>query len=105
MDQPNMHYIDQLSGGDVEFEKKFIGILKSEFPEELLSYLDSIKKKDAKTAADLVHKIKHKFSILSMSESYELAVVYETALRKGNFDHHKQFLTILEQVRDFINQL
>ena len=35
MKSPNLNYIRELSGGDQNFEKKIIDIIKKEFPEEM----------------------------------------------------------------------
>ena len=42
MEQPNLSYLNSLSGGDKEFEKKLIQIIKSEFPGELKTYKHNI---------------------------------------------------------------
>ena len=35
MEQPNLEYIDKLSGDNIEFRTKLIGILKKELPQEV----------------------------------------------------------------------
>jgi hypothetical protein len=38
MEQPNLNYIDELSGDNLEFKTKLIGILKKELPKEIIGY-------------------------------------------------------------------
>ena len=105
IEQPNTKYIKELSGDDKAFEDKFISILKLEFPEEFLQYLDYIKEEKLKPAAEVVHKLKHKFNILGMENSYKLAVKYEEELKYGNAQKHREFVNILKTISDFIKTL
>ncbi|TMM56655.1 Hpt domain-containing protein [Maribacter algarum] len=102
---PNLKYIKELSGDDAAFEQKFITILKEEFPLEREAYHDHIEKNDFQMAAEIVHKLKHKFNILSLSNAYKLAVVYEEELRAGNTDRDDNLRTILNQIKDYLNTL
>ena len=38
MESPNISYLDAIAGDDQEFKKRFIDILKLEFPQEFLEY-------------------------------------------------------------------
>lgn len=105
MEQPNLDYIDNLAGGDEAFRAQFIGILKSEFPGELETYLNAYKARDHKETAQIVHKLKHKFGVLGLEQGYALAVAYEDELLKESFDKHREFLTILKQIRVFLKSL
>lgn len=102
---PNLNYIKELAGDDEVFEQKFIGILKEEFPKEFQVYVNHIKKGDLPTAADVVHKLKHKFNILSMSEAYKFAVVYEEELKVGNAKMSTEFSTILETIKNYLKTI
>jgi len=102
---PNLSYIKELSGDDTEFEQRFITILKEEFPEETRVYYDHIAKNELQMAAEIVHKLKHKFNILSLSNAYKLAVVYEEELRAGNTDKDNSLRLILDQIKEYLNTL
>ena len=105
MEQPNLTYIQQLSGGEKQFEDKLIGIIKSEFPEEKSNYLQSLKSKDYLKASEHVHKIKHKISILGLEKSYDIAGDHENNLRENNIDLKDEFETIMQVMIDFLENL
>lgn len=103
---PNLNYIKELSGADNTFEQKFIGVLQDEFPEELKTYREYVEKQgDYKAAAEMVHKLKHKFNILSMHKAYALAVTYEEELLKGNYKSHADFMPILLQIKTYLKTI
>lgn len=103
---PNLSYIKNLSGDDTVFEQKFITILKDEFPIEMQTYFDFVtKSKNYKDAAELVHKLKHKFNILSMENGYRLAVKHEEELLKKNDEFHADFMSILNQIENYLKTL
>jgi len=102
MDIPNLKYIDDLAGDDAIFRKQFITIIKEEFPQERLIYLDLIAKNQFKDTADIVHKLKHKFNILGMENSYRIAVEYEKQLLKGEKDNEAEFKAILSTIEKYI---
>jgi HPt (histidine-containing phosphotransfer) domain-containing protein len=105
MEHPNTSYIDALSGGDESFKLKLISILKEELPEEIKTYNKNIGLKYFKEAAENVHKLKHKMSILGLEASYELAVNYEENLKLGALNLREDFEAILEEMIRFINTL
>ena len=84
METPNFKYIDKISGGDPDFKKRLVRIIQEEFPQEVAEYYTYIESLKYQEASELVHKIKHKFSILGLEESYKLAVKYEKELRSQN---------------------
>lgn len=103
---PNLSYIKELSGDDTVFEQKFITILKEEFPIEKQTYLDLlIRSKNYKEAAELVHKLKHKFNILSMEKGYKLAVKHEEELLKKNEKFHSDFMSVLDQIETYLKTI
>jgi HPt (histidine-containing phosphotransfer) domain-containing protein len=102
---PNLNYIHQLSGGDEAFEKKLIDIVKLEFPQEKEVYYANYASKNFKQAADNVHKLKHKISILGLEKSYEIAVTFEKNLLEGNTNLNKQFESILNTITNYLQQL
>ncbi|WP_117885678.1 Hpt domain-containing protein [Aureibaculum luteum] len=105
MEQPNLSYINSMSGGDKPFEQKLIEIIKLEFPEEKKTYFTNFNAKDFKQIAENVHKLKHKISILGLEKSYEVAVAYENNLHDGNTDLHEEFEAILTTMTNYLELL
>ncbi len=105
MSQPNLSYIKNLSGGDTAFEAKLIGIIKTEFPVEKAVYQKNIESKNFKLAAENVHKLKHKISILGLEKSYKIAADYEDSLREHSFNGKEDFDNILETITNFLKTL
>jgi hypothetical protein len=68
MEQPNLSYINELSGDNLEFKNKIIGILKKELPDEIAVYEEEFKSGNYLEAAQSVHKLKHKISILGLDK-------------------------------------
>ncbi len=104
-EKPNLNYIKELSGGDEEFEEKMISILKKELPEEILVYKNTIKNKKFKESAEIVHKIKHKISILGLEKSYEFAVSHEKELLEGRREGNIKFIELLTIMSSFLDKL
>lgn len=102
---PNISYIIELSGDDADFQKKFITILKEEFPGEKGTYLDAVQQKDFATAVEIVHKLKHKFNILSMYDAYALAVTYELELKNNDFSNDQEFMVALNVVDSYLKTI
>jgi HPt (histidine-containing phosphotransfer) domain-containing protein len=105
MEQPNKSYIHSLSGGDTAFEQKLIDIIKKEFPEEKEVYINNIADKKYKLAADNVHKLKHKISILGLEKSYETAVAFENNLLEGSIALKDEFESILTTMTNYLQEL
>ncbi|WP_298391709.1 Hpt domain-containing protein [Flavobacterium sp.] len=105
MEQPNSNYINQLSGDNEEFKAKIIGILKRELPEEVALYQNQIKTKNYKLAAESVHKLKHKVSILGLEKSYYIAEEYEDNLKEQSTILQSEFESILKMMQDFVDKL
>ncbi|MCA0152068.1 Hpt domain-containing protein [Winogradskyella vincentii] len=105
MEQPNLSYIQSMSGGNEEFEQKLIGIIKKEFPLEKQEYRGNISAGNYKLAASNVHKLKHKISILGLERSYEVAVNYEDSLIEHKTDGQEDFEAILQIMTDFLKTL
>lgn len=105
MEQPNLSYIHSMSGGDKSFENKLIDIIKKEYPEEKAIYLENISVRNFKLAAENVHKLKHKISILGLEKSYETAVAFENNLLEGNTTLSNEFESILTTITNYLNQL
>jgi len=105
MEQPNLNYIKELSGGDIDFKKKLIEVVKTELPLEIEEYLTNIERSAYIKAAENVHKLKHKLGILGLEEGYAIAIAYETQLREGTTDLKNTFQSILSACTNFISGL
>lgn len=105
MEQPNLSYIESMSGGDKAFEQKLIDIIQKEFPQEKEVYFSNINAENFKEAAENVHKLKHKISILGLVNSYDVAVDYENNLIDGNAKRREDFESILQNMTDFLKTL
>ncbi|WP_299338984.1 Hpt domain-containing protein [uncultured Psychroserpens sp.] len=105
MEQPNLSYIHSMSGGDKSFEQKLIDIIKGEFPEEKKIYYENITAKNYKLAAENVHKLKHKISILGLEKSYETAVTFENNLLEDRTTLQDEFESILIIITNYLQQL
>jgi hypothetical protein len=105
MEQPNSDYINQLSGDNIEFKLKVITILKKELPEEVALYQNQIQSKNLKLAAESVHKLKHKISILGLEKSYYIAEDYEHNLKESTTILQSDFEEILKRMQDFVTAL
>ncbi len=105
MEQPNLSYIHNLSGGDKNFEDKLIAIIKTEFPKEKKIYYNNIKSNNFKEASENVHKLKHKISILGLEKSYEVAAEFENNLKANCTGGQNDFDIILQLITDFIDTL
>mgnify|MGYP000333145152 FL=1 len=105
MEQPNLSYIENLSGGDKSFEQKLIAIIKKEFPEEKKNYFENISASNYKLTAENVHKLKHKISILGLEKSYETAVAFENNLLEGSTKLLIEFESILTIITNYLHKL
>jgi HPt (histidine-containing phosphotransfer) domain-containing protein len=102
MENPNLEYINQLSAGNKEFEVKIITILKTELPEEIVTYQQAIETKNFKLASDCVHKLKHKVSFLGLIEGYAICEKYENALKNDETEMKIEFEEILNKMQNFV---
>ncbi|SHI84669.1 hypothetical protein [Algibacter luteus] len=102
---PNLNYIEKLSGGDLTFQEKLIGIIKTEFPEEKEIYLNNIESRNFKEASEIVHKLKHKISILGLEKSYEVAANFENSLLENRAEGKADFENILKSITNFLATL
>ncbi|GAA4900398.1 Hpt domain-containing protein [Flaviramulus aquimarinus] len=102
MEQPNLSYINKLSGGDKAFEDKLIAIIKAEYPKEKTVYMKNVECNNFKEAAENVHKLKHKISILGLEKSYEVANGFEENLKENSLAGKQDFEIILKNITDFL---
>jgi len=106
-EQPNLDYLNSLSGGDPDFERELVKILKKEFPSERDIYYTNLRKSDFQETAQIVHKLKHKISILGLEKGYTLAAELEESLKNltPNDILLKEFDALLELMDSFISGL
>ena len=104
-EKPNLLYLKEISGGDVEFEEKLLKIVKKELPDEINTYKNFLNENNFKQAAELVHKIKHKISILGLEKSYQVAIDYEEDLKQDNLNLKLEFEEILNSKICFIKTI
>ena len=105
MEQPNLNYINELSGDNLEFRTKLIGILKKELPKEIIGYSGEMENTNFLEAAQSVHKLKHKISILGLEKSYYIAEEYESNLKNNSTNLAVDFENILKIMQEFVNRL
>jgi hypothetical protein len=105
MEQPNLNYINDLSGDNLDFKNKIIGILKKELPDEIAIYSKEFINANYLLAAQSVHKLKHKISILGLEKSYYIAEEYENNLNDNSTDLTADFENILKNMQDFVSHL
>ncbi|MEO9475708.1 MAG: hypothetical protein ABJG41_09240 [Cyclobacteriaceae bacterium] len=101
--EPNLSYIKSLSKGDMVFEKQLLGVAKRELTEEIDLYTHCIENHKYEQAAEVVHKIKHKVSLLGMETSYSLVAQFEEELRVGKTRLKLDFMAILKKMTNFLN--
>jgi HPt (histidine-containing phosphotransfer) domain-containing protein len=105
MEKPDLSYLNSLSGGDKSFENKILEVIREEFPGELNEYTENVKNQKLILAAENVHKIKHKISILGLKETYGLAVKHEDLLKVSNTSLVEEFGAALNILTDYINKI
>lgn len=105
MEKPDLSYLNSLSGGDKSFENKILEVIREEFPGELNEYTENVTNQKLTSAAENVHKIKHKISILGLKETYGLAVKHEHLLKASNTSLVKDFDAALNTLTDYINKI
>ncbi|CAL2104187.1 Histidine kinase [Tenacibaculum sp. 190130A14a] len=102
MVQPNLTYIQELADGDKAFEQQLLAVIQKEFPEEKRTYFQLLEEKKYEDLAQLVHKVKHKFTILGLEEETKLASDFEEDIKTQNFDLQKKFEAVLNAISDFL---
>ncbi len=109
MEQPNLNYINNLSGDDMAFKQLIISTLKKELPLEINEYHSKIENNCFTGTAEIIHKIKHKISIMGMEKSYYLAEEFEISLKKQSVAFKEvlkvEFDEILSTMKDFVDSL
>ncbi|MEO0039037.1 MAG: hypothetical protein RIQ59_2248 [Bacteroidota bacterium] len=105
MEQPNLDYFYKIADGDQAIIDKFISILKSEFPQQLINYNENISIPNYDEASEAVHKLKHKIGILGLENAYQIAGQFEQNLRNNTLENQSEFEVILKNITNFIQKL
>lgn len=103
-EQPNLSAIQELSRGDKAFENKLLGVIKKELPLEIAAYKKNLKERDFTQTAEIVHKLKHKISILGFEKGYQTAIDYEEGILNNDFLLQNTFEQILVKMGAFIEK-
>lgn len=105
MEQPNLEYIDSLAGDDLVFRAKLIATIQRELPLEVTAYIAHVQGGDYKLAAAAVHKLKHKISVLGLTEAYTFAERFEQEVLERQMQGDEHFRNILKMMTDFADEL
>lgn len=105
MEHPNLNYIDELSGEDMVFKQKMVTIIKAELPQEIKIYKNCLGAQDYKATAEMVHKLKHKISVLGLDKSYYIAEQFEENLKEKSTVLQREFEEILSVMQKFVDDL
>lgn len=100
-----MSYINELSGDSVAFKNRIISILKAELPEEIKQYTDYKEQANYDQMYQMVHKLKHKITVLGLEKSYYIAEEYELNLKNKTTKLQSEFENILKVMQEFVIQL
>ncbi len=105
METPSLAVIKELAGGDSDFEKRLINVVKEELPNEIQAYEKSLQAINYQLTAENVHKLKHKISILGLEDSYKMAECHEENLKQSNLSHVAAFGEVLQRMAAFVKKL
>lgn len=101
-EQPSLKVIEEISDNDLDFQNNLIEILKKEFVVEVEQYKKHFESKSFNEAADCVHKLKHKISLLALEQGLITAATFEKELKKGNTELHQKFMGILNKINVYL---
>ena len=89
---------------DKDCLEKFRAVMLEELPTETEGLHMATKAQDLLAAAELVHKIKHKFALVEMKAAYQYALTYEVALKEGDSSGADTFVAYLELLHEFLGE-
>ncbi|NNE75877.1 MAG: Hpt domain-containing protein, partial [Pricia sp.] len=102
-EQPGLDYVVELVGTkDFDFEQKFVALLKAEFTSDLGEYLYHIRIDEPRAAAEIVHRIKYKLSVLGMERAFAFAEMHKERLHLGDKSFDSDFKGILKTISNFL---
>lgn len=102
METPNLSVLKEIAGDDLDFLNNLIEIIKKEFLGEVEEFNENISSKDLQKAANSVHKIKHKLSLLGLEEGLKIASDFEKQLKNNETQLHHKFLEILNKIHVYL---
>lgn len=100
--EANWSHLNMICKDDDSCMEAFRKVLKDELPKEMELYTESLASKEYKEAAMLVHKIKHKFSLVNMESAYNFSVSYEEELLDNDNVNQQTFDLYVEQLVAFL---
>jgi len=95
-------HIELICKDDTECLASFRSVMSMELPGERQLLVEAVKTQDYKLAATVVHKIKHKFSLVEMSTAYRFSVSYEKELSEGNIARQNLLDSYMDELFLFI---
>jgi hypothetical protein len=101
---PNLSYLTEIAGEDIDFEKRFIKLFKEEFLLEVGMYLRYMKEKEPRAAAEVVGKTKYKLGMLGLENSFDFANTHQENLQLGDTNLDRGFRKILKTVNQFLEE-
>ncbi|AUC86012.1 histidine kinase [Polaribacter sp. ALD11] len=102
MEIPNLDYLKEISGGDLDFENAMLSLLKLEFPAEYTVLKMNFDNNNFDEIALDIHKIKHKIGMLGMEASVDLASKCEKNIKNGNTEEYRDLVLILERINVYL---
>jgi hypothetical protein len=103
MEIPNLSFIKEIAGDDEIFQKRILEIIKTEFTEEVSLFKTNFSLKKYEDAANDVHKIKHKISLLALAQGSEKASEFEKELKEGIITSYPSFLEVLNKIHVYLS--
>jgi HPt (histidine-containing phosphotransfer) domain-containing protein len=105
LETPNLDYLKQISGGDIEFEKSMLAVLKLDFAIEYAAIQANYEKNNFEQLILDIHKIKNKIGILGMKKSLALASECEKSIKKVKKEKFDDLLLILTKINIYLNNI
>lgn len=102
METPNLSVLKEIAGEDLDFQNNLLAIIKKEFIVEVEDFKKNIALENFIKAANSVHKIKHKISLLGLEKGLEVASDFEVQLKNGNPTLHVKFLEIISKIHVYL---
>ena len=98
METPNLNYLKDIAAGDVAFEENILNLLKKELPKDYALFNENFNKKKYKEAAQNVHKMKLKISMLGLKKGLEIASDFEKDLKLNDIKLSQDFINVLKKI-------
>ncbi|WP_149276597.1 Hpt domain-containing protein [Pareuzebyella sediminis] len=105
-ERPGLAYVKQIAGErDFDFQRKFVAILTAEFKGEMGEYLYHVRIDEPRAAAEIVDRMKYKFSVLGMEKAFAFAERHKEKLQLGDMSDDSDFKIILETISVFLRAI